>query len=56
MSCDRDFAHIERRKRRTSCEVPSDLVNVIITATRKPFQVTLMMESDFFDFKAAAEK
>lgn len=54
--CDRDFAHIERRKRRASCEVPGDLANDIVTATRKPFQVTLMTETDFFYFKAAAEK
>ncbi|XP_030751408.1 uncharacterized protein LOC115878937 [Sitophilus oryzae] len=56
LSCDRDFAHIEKRKRVEKCEVPFDLVRLIATATpNNPFTVTLMQAEDFFDFKAAAD-
>lgn len=56
LSCDRDFAQIEKRKRLEKCEVPMDLVQLMVTATPKnPFMVTLMQPDDFFDFKKAAE-
>lgn len=57
LSCDRDFAQIEKKKRVEKCEVPLDLVRMIVTATPKnPFIVSVMQPEDFFDFKAAAEK
>lgn len=56
LSCDRDFAQIEKRRRREKCQVPMDLVRLMVTATPKnPFTVALMQKEDFFDFKSAAE-
>lgn len=56
MSCDRDFAQIEKRKRQEKCEVPMDLVRMMIAAVKKtPFLVTIMNREDFFDFKLASE-
>lgn len=56
LSCDRDFAQIEKRKRLDKCEVPMDLVRLMVSATPKnPFMVTLMQPDDFYDFKKAAE-
>lgn len=55
MQCDRDFALIEKKKRVEKCEVPKDLVSMIIQSNHKhPFLVTLMQDDDFFDFKHAA--
>lgn len=57
MSCDRDFAQIEKRKRLEKCEVPMDLVRMMVKAVnRNPFVVTVMNPEDFFDFRAASEK
>lgn len=56
LSCDRDFAQIEKRKRLEKCEIPMDLVRLMVSATPKnPFMVTLMQTEDFYDFKKAAE-
>lgn len=56
LSCDRDFAQIEKRKRLEKCEVPIDLVRLMTSATpNNPFIVTLMQPEDFIDFKAAAD-
>lgn len=56
LNCDRDFAAIEKRKRVTKCNVPEDLKlmkeNVKLT---QPFKVNMMKETDFFDFKNAAD-
>ncbi|KAJ8967796.1 hypothetical protein NQ317_012692 [Molorchus minor] len=57
LSCDRDFAQIEKRKRLEKCEVPFDLLRLIATATpNNPFIVTMMDSEDFFDFKSVADR
>lgn len=57
LSCDRDFAQIEKRRRLEKCEVPLDLVRLISTATpQNPFNVLMMTTEDFFDFKTISEK
>jgi len=56
LSCDRDFAQIEKRKRVEKCEVPMDLVKLIVHATsNNPFIVTLLEPNNFYDFKKAAD-
>lgn len=56
LSCDRDFAQIEKRKRVEKCEVPTDLVKLMENATpNNPFVVTILQPEDFFDFKQAAD-
>src|SRR5258705_6370941 len=56
LSCDRDFALIEKIKRKRKCEVPLDLVRVMVEAREKhPFLATIMKQEDFFDFKTAAD-
>jgi len=56
LSCDRDFAQIEKRKRVEKCEVPIDLVKLIVHATpNNPFIVTLLEPNNFYDFKKAAD-
>lgn len=43
MQCDRDFALIDKRKRVEKCELPMDLVSMIIQSNHKhPFLVTVM--------------
>lgn len=55
LSCDRDFALIERKKKKAKCEVPLDLVRVMVEARDKnPFTVRLMQPEDFFDFKTGS--
>lgn len=57
LSCDRDFAQIEKRRRLEKCEVPLDLVRLISTATpQNPFHILMMTTEDFFDFKTISEK
>lgn len=57
LSCDRDFALIEKRKRLERCEVPLDILRVIVgSCHKKPFIGTLMENNDFFNFKEAAKK
>lgn len=57
LSCDRDFAIIEKRKRVEKCEVPLDIVRVLCSANKKrPFLTTLMQEDDFYDFSIAAKE
>lgn len=56
LSCDRDFAQIEKRKRVEKCQVPKDLVKLMENATpNNPFVVTILQPEDFFDFKQAAD-
>ncbi|KAL4096904.1 hypothetical protein QTP88_021779 [Uroleucon formosanum] len=56
LSCDIDFAQIEKRKRVEKCEVPMDLVKLIVHATpNNPFIVTLLEPNNFYDFKKAAD-
>ncbi|KAE9536991.1 hypothetical protein AGLY_006798 [Aphis glycines] len=56
LSCDRDFAQIEKRKRVEKCEVPIDLVKLIVHATpNNSFIVTLLEPNNFYDFKKAAD-
>lgn len=56
LSCDRDFAQIEKRKRVEKCEVPKDLVKLIVTATpNNPFTATLLQPEHFYNFKKAAD-
>ena len=56
LSCDRDFAIIEKRKRVEKCEVPLDLVRVLCNAChKKPFLTTMMQDEDFYDFPEAAK-
>lgn len=55
LSCDRDFAQIEKRKKVCKCIVPKDLVEMIANARNvQPFVVTMMQKEDFFDFKQAS--
>ena len=56
LSCDRDFAQIEKKKKVTKCEVPLDIVRLLVSTCHKnPFMATLMQEEDFFYFKSAAK-
>lgn len=56
MSCDRNFGHIEKRKRLEKCQVPHDLVSMILTASHKRHSmVTVMQPEDFYNFKLAAD-
>ena len=56
LSCDRDFALIEKRKRVTKCIVPED-VKIMIQEARdvQPFNVSQMNVSDFIDFQKVAD-
>lgn len=55
LSCDRDFALIEKKKRVNKCEVPLDIVRLLVSAShKKQFFATLMDEDDFFDFKESS--
>ena len=56
LSCDRDFAQIEKRKQKSHCEVPLDVVRVIVSARLDhPYLATIIQNDDFYDFKTAAE-
>jgi len=56
LPCDRDFAQIERRKRVEKCQVPKDLIKLMVNATpNNPFTVTMLQPDDFIDFKQAAD-
>ncbi|KAJ4433554.1 hypothetical protein ANN_15863 [Periplaneta americana] len=56
LSCDRDFALIEKRKRVTKCIVPKNVKDMIQESRQvKPFTVSNMNESDSFDFKKAVD-
>lgn len=53
LSCDRDFALIEKRKRRCKAHTLKDIAVVITSAAHKnPFNCMIMEE--FYDFKAVA--
>jgi len=56
LPCDRDFAQIEKRKRVEKCQVPTDLIKLMVNATpNNPFIVTMLQPDDFIDFKQAAD-
>jgi len=56
LSCDRDFTQIEKHKKFEKCEVPMDLLNLIVnTTSNNPFTATLLQPNYFYDFKNAAD-
>nr|XP_022909003.1 uncharacterized protein LOC111420275 [Onthophagus taurus] len=56
LSCDRDFAIIEKKRKKAKCEVPMDLCRVICNACDKnSFETTMMQEEDFFNFAKLAQ-
>lgn len=56
LSCDRDFAQIEKCKRVEKCKVPVDLVKFIVDETpNNPFTAALPQLNHFYDFKKAAD-
>lgn len=56
LSCDRDFALIEKKKRKAKCEVSLDLVKIMVAARENnPFTVTVMEPINFFDFSKACK-
>lgn len=57
LSCDRDFAIIEKRKRVSKCCTPMDLQKVVALAkvTGEPFTVVDMEHSYFLDLKSACD-
>lgn len=53
LSCDRDFAVIERKKRKTTVIVPDDVIKMIQTSrVVKPFEVVKVKGSNILDFKS----
>nr|CAI5826308.1 unnamed protein product [Callosobruchus analis] len=57
MSCDRDFALIEKRKRVMKAIIPNDLHKVITSAKYDPpFEVIDMTTNGFWDIKEAADR
>lgn len=53
LSCDRDFAIIEKRKKKCKAYTLMNVVNIITSAAQKnPF--TCMVVEDFYDFKSIA--
>ena len=56
LSCDRDFAIIEKRRRVSKALVPQDLQRIVESAkVFNPFHVVPMEASDFFNFKNVAD-
>ncbi|KAK9887195.1 hypothetical protein WA026_021037 [Henosepilachna vigintioctopunctata] len=56
MSCDRDFAQIEKRKKVVQCFEPKDVEKMIRESCHKsPFHVVNMNMDDFKDFIEASE-
>lgn len=56
LSCDRDFAHIEKRKRVTKTFVPKDIEKMITEALHSnPFIVHPLEKQDFRDFQLACD-
>ena len=56
VSCDRDFAQIERRKKVTKTFVPADIKKMIQGACHKhPFTAITMEAEDFKDFQKMAD-
>lgn len=53
LDCDRDFALIEKKKRRTILFEPKDVSEVIRKSRQVPFKVVKMQK--FYDFKDGAE-
>lgn len=57
LQCDRDFAIIEKRKRKCALMVPEDLHHVILSSTHTGrFEIVDMCQKKFFDIQAAADK
>ncbi|KAJ8967757.1 hypothetical protein NQ314_002639 [Rhamnusium bicolor] len=55
LSCDRDFAQIEKRKKVCKCMAPKDLVKMIANVRNvQPFVLTMMQKENFLDFKEAS--
>ncbi|KAI4457682.1 f-box/tpr repeat protein pof3 [Holotrichia oblita] len=56
MGCDRDFGHIEKRKRVMKAMIPEDLHNIIKSAVyNPPFEIVDMEKHGFWNLKEAAE-
>lgn len=56
LTCDRDFAHIERRKRVSKNFVPDDLEKMILSARHKnPFKVVRLERDDFKNFHQVSD-
>lgn len=56
LSCDRDFSQIEKRKRLQKCQVPEDLVKLIVYSARNdPFALYMLQPDHFFYFKQATD-
>ena len=56
LPCDRDFAQIEKCKKVENCQVPKDLIKLMVNATpNNPFIVTMLQPDDLIDFKQAAD-
>lgn len=56
LACDRDFGHIEKRKRKSQVLIPKDLCKVISDAKYEHQLTPLMMHStNFFDFTKTAD-
>jgi hypothetical protein len=54
--CDRDFAQIEKRKMVEYCQVPKDLIKLMVNATpNNPFIITMLQIDDLIIFKQAAD-
>lgn len=57
LSCDRDFAQIEKRKRKCNCQVPLDLIKVIVSSrTDHPYIASIIEPSEFYDFATASQE
>ncbi|KAJ8966126.1 hypothetical protein NQ314_003733 [Rhamnusium bicolor] len=56
LSCDRDCAQIEKRKKVTKTFVPDDIKKMIVSAChKKPFKSLTMEAKDFIDFQKMAD-
>lgn len=56
LQCDRDFALIEKRKRKYAPMVPEDIHHVILSSTHTGrFKILDMSQEKFFDVQAAAD-
>lgn len=51
LPCDRDFALIERQKKKNTCYIPQHLIEMIKNSNiLNSFEIVEMQQSDFFDF------
>ena len=57
LPCDRDFAHIEKRKSSAMVHLPGDWEKIIAEARpSKPFKIRRMSEDKFFDFSVLTKQ